>query len=241
LRDQLQTLQEQQSEQVHQLQIERDAATDQLAGHRDENNRLNRDADELGKLRKDVARLRNAARSAQPPNAADAATSAAAQSWLARVDQLKQYVDQHPNEKIPEFQFLTPRCWLDASAPRGKERFEKEEDYQLALESLRFWAESTFLNLVQAALHKYVQDNNGQFPTDLSQLRSYCEPSVQELLLQMYEIKPANIMPEGTRKELGVKSDWVITRTKRVNPSNRSAVFPGGSASWLSPLGTGDP
>jgi len=46
-----------------------------------------------------------------------------AKSWLSRVDQLKQYVADHPAEKIPEFKFLTDREWLmvaDAGLKNGR-------------------------------------------------------------------------------------------------------------------------
>ena len=244
LRSQLQTIQQQEAGQIRQLQQGHDDAMRQLTALRDENENLNRDTTELLKLRDEVARLRNAALSAGQANPTDASTSAAAELWLARVNQLKQYVDQHPNEKIPEFQFLTDGGWLSAAAPGPQEeRFEKEDDYRRAMESLRFQAQSSFLHLVQAALNKYSQANSGQFPADLSQLRPYCEPSVEEMLLQLYEIKPADILPESTRKDLNVKVDWVVTRIKRVNSNSTSrlAVFPGGESYWQSPLGTDDP
>jgi ABC-type Fe3+-hydroxamate transport system substrate-binding protein len=58
LRNQVQTVQQQQSEQIQQLSRERDDATNQLATLRNENERLNRNTAELLKLRGEVGVLR---------------------------------------------------------------------------------------------------------------------------------------------------------------------------------------
>ncbi len=61
LRDQAQTLQKQHTEQIQQLQGERDQAAGQLAALREDVVRLNRNADELLRLRGEVTRLRQQA------------------------------------------------------------------------------------------------------------------------------------------------------------------------------------
>ena len=58
LSDQVQTLREQQAQQIQQLQSERDDATNKLAALRDDNERLNRNTSELLKLRGEVGALR---------------------------------------------------------------------------------------------------------------------------------------------------------------------------------------
>jgi hypothetical protein len=47
---------------------------------------------------------------------------------------------------------------------------------------------TTFLN---PALTQYAQANNGQFPTDLSQLQPYFPSPVEDAILQRWEIAPA--------------------------------------------------
>jgi hypothetical protein len=171
-------------------------------------------------------------------NPADASTDAAAKSWLKRVDQLKQYVEQNPNEKIPEFQFLTDREWLNtADAGLGHDDFQTEDEYRRSMEMLRFQAEGKFGDLVQRALREYSSANNGQFPNDLSQLGPYCEPMVMDTLRELYEIKPANILSERVREDISAKFDWVITRKQRVNSNSTSrlAIFTYGDAYWQSP------
>jgi RNA polymerase sigma factor (sigma-70 family) len=238
LRGQVQSLQQQQTplaEQIQQLHQERDDAVRQLATQRDEHERLNRNAAELLKLRGEAAWLKN---NPLVLNPADASSAAVAKSWLNRVSQLKQYVDQNPNEKIPEFQFLTDREWLNtADAGLGHDDFQTPDEYRRAMESLRFEAEGRFGNLVQIALREYSSANNGQFPNNLSQLEPYCEPVVMDTLRELYEIKPANILPERVREDISTKFDWVITRKQRVNSysTSRLAIFAYGNAYWQSP------
>ena len=239
LRDQVQTLRQEKADQFQQLERERDDASNRLALLANENVTLKNDSAELLKLRGEMSRLKTA--SAELEAAQNDSTQSAARSWLDRVNQLKQYVDQNPNEKIPEFQFLTDREWLAvADAGLKTERFEKEDDYRRAMEVLRFQAQDRFAQLVQVALRKYTAANNGQFPADLSQLRPYCEPNVEEVLQQLYEIKPVSIFTETAVKDYNIQGNWVITRIKRVssNSTSRLAIFTNGEAYWQSPPGT---
>jgi hypothetical protein len=170
-----------------------------------------------------------------PPSIAS--TEAASKSWLKRVEQLKQHVEQNPKERIPEFQFLTDREWLVvADAGLETENFQNADDYDRAMQALRTQAEVRFALPVQDALRKYSLANNGQFPNDFSQLQPYCEPPVMDTLRELYEIQPATILPENVRHDVQAKFDWVITRKKRPNSNSTSrlAMFADGYAYWQS-------
>ena len=239
LRNQIQALQQQPSlaGQIQQLMRERDDVTNRLAGLLAENEQLKSSSDEneLLKLRAEVTRLENAG----PQNKNDSIKSAAT-SWLGRVSQIKDYLEQHPDEKIPEFQYLTDQGWLGAVDP-SMTGFKKQSDYyRNAVDSLKFSAEDYFGSFIQIALHKYSDANKGQFPTDLSQLQPYCDPNVEDMLRQLYEIKPAGILPANQVKALNIKTDWVVTRKQRVipNSTSRSAYFADGCISWQSPPGS---
>jgi RNA polymerase sigma factor (sigma-70 family) len=239
LRNQIQALQQQPSlaGQIQQLLRERDDVTNRLAGLLAENEQLKSSSDEneLLKLRAEVTRLENAG----PQNKNDSIKSAAT-SWLGRVSQIKDYLEQHPDEKIPEFQYLTDQGWLGAVDP-SMTGFKKQSDYyRNAVDSLKFSAEDYFGSFIQIALHKYSDANKGQFPTDLSQLQPYCDPNVEDMLRQLYEIKPAGILPANQVKALNIKTDWVVTRKQRVipNSTSRSAYFADGCISWQSPPGS---
>lgn len=235
------TLQQQQmplAEQIQQVLRERDELAKKLDALRSDNEQLNRNTAELLRLRREVGRLRSEARLSQQANPVDSSTDTAAKHWLARVNQLRTYVEKNPSEQIPEFQFMTDREWLTvADAGLDTELFEKSDDYRRAMESLRSQAESRFSNLVQGALNKYALANNGQFPTQFSVLNPFCEPAVVEMLEQLYEIKPVDILPANVVKDFNVKVEWVVTRKQRVNSNSTSrlATFIYGSAYWQSP------
>jgi RNA polymerase sigma factor (sigma-70 family) len=248
LRSQVQTLQQQQvalTDQIRHLTGERDGATRQLTVLRGESDRLNRRVAELDKWRKEAARSQSESQQSAQLKAPEAngSTESSLRLWLARVNQLKKYVDQHPNEKIPEFQFLTDRQWLDAAeVGLATEDFEKEADYQLAMQSLRFSAERTCLSLIQVALRKYSDATNGQSPSDLTQLQPYCDPAVADLLGPVYEIKPVSILPARVLDSLNEKTKWVVTRIRCVNTNlcEHKAIYANGEAAWPASPGSDD-
>jgi len=202
LRDQIQTLQQQQAPlagQVQQLQCERDAATNRLASLADEIARLKRNPTELLKLRGEVARLQNTAN--------DPAESAV-KDTLAKVNLLKRRLGQTPEAKIPEFQFLTEQDWLNAT----KGDLNTDDDYRRAFSALRDAAGRNFRPTMQLALRQYIQANNGQFPSDLSQLQPYFNPPVDAAILQRWQILPAIDFPNTS-----VGADWAVTQKVAVD------------------------
>lgn len=242
LRERVQTLQQQQmplAEEIEQLRIERDKFARQSAALGEENERLKRNSAELPKLRGEIGVLRRAVQDLSQANSTDASLETAARSWLNRANQLINYVNQNPEENIPELQFLTEREWLIVSGDTGLETddFKTADDFRRGAELLRIQAESRFALKVQEALRKYASANNGEFPDELSRLLPYCESSVGELLVHAYEIKPSTVLSASRVKDLDIKTDWVITRKKSVNSNSRSrlAIFANGDAYWQSP------
>ena len=63
------------------------------------------------------------------------------------------------------------------------------------MSELRGAAINKFASVLQPALNKFVQVNNGQFPNDLTQLQSYLNAPVDNAILQRYEIAPAETVP----------------------------------------------
>jgi hypothetical protein len=233
-RSQVQTLREQQAplaEQVQQLTRERDEAANRLALLRDASQAGKSNSAELLRLRGEVSRLQN---NALPSNIDPAAS--VAKSWLARVSQLKERLQQTPGAKIPEFQFLTEQDWLNAA----KGDLNTDEDYRRALSGLRSAAESTFITTVlKPALNQYEQANQGQFPASISQLQPYFNPPVDDLILQRWEVAPKSTVPS-----LGL-GDSIITQIAAVDADydTRFGIGPNGSGSagpqdWDAP-GTG--
>ena len=206
----MRTLQAQQApmaEQLQQLQAERDKATNRLAAIADELARANGNNSELLKLRGEATMLRNQARAVAQlkSNNSKDEPGLADKSWLDRVGLLKQRLDQNPQAKIPELQFLTEQDWLNAAS----HKLDTDEDFQTAFASLRAGGESHFLNVAEKALRKYLEANQGQFPPDLAQLKPYFENPPTDEMLQRYQIVPASDIPQAN---LGGKpADSLIT------------------------------
>jgi len=190
LRTQVQTLQQQEApltEQIAQLQRERDDATNRLASLQAENAQLKfgQNSAELLKLRGEVTQLRN---EANDP------TGKAAKTVAAKVKLLKQRLEQMPDKKIPELQFVTEKDWADAAWDAN---LDTDDGVREALSKLRETAENTFLNeMMKAAFKKYLAANNDILPADLSQLKPYFDVPVTDAMLQHYELlqtgKPDN-------------------------------------------------
>ena len=204
LRQQNQTLQQEQSllaAQLQQLQQEHGDLTNRLAFLLAENKGLSsgRNATELLKLRGEVARLQNAASDS---------TAAAAKALVDKVNRLKLRLEQTPGAKIPELQFLTDQDWIRAASGN----LDTDMDYRMALSALRSAGENKFAAELQPALNQYLKANNGQFPTDLSQLQSYFTSPVDDAILQRWEITSPN-----TVVNIGVGKAGIITETAAVD------------------------
>jgi len=214
LRSQVQMFQQRQkplTEQIQQLTREREDTKRQLAALRDENERLNRNTAELLKLRGEVGRLRTEAQEstrlkATAPSDANDPVESTAKSWLARVNLLKEHVAQRSEAKIPEFQFLTEDDWLDVA----RKNLGTEADVRRALAELRLAAENRLVSRLRPALRQYMEANNSQFPTDLSQLQPYLESPADYVMLQRWRIAPADEV-----RNVRVGGDWIVTQRRR--------------------------
>jgi RNA polymerase sigma factor (sigma-70 family) len=205
LRSQVHTLQQQRApltEQIQKLQQQREKAASQLAALQQENDQLRRNATELPKLRGDVARLRDDAQELAQLKASTAKRAAdpveaETKSLLARVNQLKQQLEQMPDKKIPELQFITDKNWLVAVA---KIPAETDPDGRKALMQVRNQGKMAFAPMLQDAFQRYVSANNGQLPADLSQLQPFFQSPVDNAILQRYQLlhtgKLGDVPPE---------------------------------------------
>src|SRR5208337_3816560 len=122
-----------------------------------------------------------------------------------RVRRLKQRLDQTPEAKVPELPFLTEHDWLYAA----DRKLDSDADFRAAFADVRGRAEGKFLETAGAALGKYLAANKGQFPTDLSQLKTYFENPPPDEILQRYHIVPASSVPMAGFS--GAPGDWLIT------------------------------
>ena len=204
LRGQVNTLQQQQAalnEQIQELTRERDEAMRRLAAVPDDD-LLNRATAELLKLRGEMTQLR----ASTQPNGNDP-TQTAAQAWLERVIQLKRHLEQHPEAKIPELQFVTEDEWLRVTigAFKTDDKDGTEGAYRRALGSLRQLGKMAFSKEASRALLSYASAHNGQFPADLSQLKSFFQVPIDDAILQRYGIFPA-----GSLGDTRATGEWVL-------------------------------
>jgi RNA polymerase sigma factor (sigma-70 family) len=202
--DAIQSLQQQLvplTAQIQQLQQERDDATNRLAALLAENAQPESGSNqpELLRLRGELTRLQN--------DANDPA-SVAAKALADKVNRLKQRFEQTPGAKIPEMQYLTDNDWLQAA----NGNLNTDIEYRRAMASLRNTAENEFAAMLEPALNKYMAANNGQFPTDLSQLQPYFASPVDPAILQRWEITSPSTVPN-----INVGSQGIVTETAAVD------------------------
>jgi hypothetical protein len=194
LRDQVQTLQQQQAplaEEIHQLQSERDSATNRLADLIAENGSLKSNQPELLKLRGEVTRLR-----VQEDNKAAAILTSnmmrsEVEFWLSRVAKLKERVKQSSEQDIPEFQFMTDRAWMMSSQLLIDS--DSDKNFTNAIRFAQGCAKNEFGKALEKALQIYSTAIGGGFPTDFKQLQPYIEKLMDDRVFQRYEIVPAKL------------------------------------------------
>ncbi len=182
VRAEVQKLQAQQAplvEQIQQLQVERDNATNRMAALLVENKRLksNPNQTELLKLRAEVTQFRNEANDL---------TEVAAKRVAAKVKLLKQRLEGMPDRSIPELQFVSEKDWADAV---WNTDLNTDDDAREALSKLRETAVNVFLNtMMKAAIQKYLAANDNVLPVALLQLKPYLDAQVTDDMLQRYQL-----------------------------------------------------
>lgn len=227
LRSQIKTLQQRQAPQ--QQINDSDDSANKIAGMREENERLVRNTAELLKLRGEVGVLKRKLAEAEERKAqastdaiAVVAQAESATTLSAKVEQLKQALEQMPYLKIPELQLATEKKWLLAAGCIVGD-LKTDEDYRWCFHNLRSMAEDLFASMAMDALQKYMPANNGQFPTDLTQLKPYFKSPVVDAILQRYEIVPAKTIPKWN-----MGGDWVITSKAPVDRHDEREVIGSG-------------
>ena len=184
LREQNQMLQQQQTplaEQIQQLQRERDNATNRLALLADEIAKIKSDNFELLKLRAKVTQLGNETEIENDP------AFQKARLWMAKEDKLRQQFDEHPDQWIPEMNYLSSEEWLDQAR---KADLETATGIRCALSNVRGAATFNFGQKISQALQSYIITHNQQPPDSVSQLSAYFQPPVDgaDAILSRYEL-----------------------------------------------------
>jgi len=132
---------------------------------------------ELLKLRGEVGVLRRNSTQTNDP------IFKSALAWLAKKEKLQRAFEERPDQRIPEMQFLTDRKWLDLVKDL---KLDTEEEINYAIHFVRTSAKYESAHLIQEALKKFIEANNGNGPEDVGQLKPFFDHD--EAMLQRYKI-----------------------------------------------------
>ena len=196
------------SQRVGQFEQERSQAAQVYASLQQENQRLARGPQEVRELQGELARLRTdsqelarlRAMEQQREQDADYAT---AKSWLTRSDAFKTWMDAHPEQQLPEFQYLFQDTWLDVVKDT-----DVAGDNAHVARMLRDRARDYFGVLMGLALQNFVKEHNGELPGDLRQLNPYLWLPMTDELLNAYKL-----VYSGKIEDVP-KGDWPIVEVR---------------------------
>ena len=205
LRDQNLALQQSQAtlaDQLRQLQSERDAAANRLASSAENVATTRNNNTELLRLRGEVTRLRIQADQADDPIVKKALL------WKANVEKMKQLFAEHPEQRVPEMKLLSEEYFFDLA--RGQD-LESSNGIRQAFSEIRQRAKNTFAVPLQAALKKFIDENSGQLPGSVSDLKPYFTDPVDDAMLDQYKML-------FTGKMSDVKGNFVLRDKQVVDP-----------------------
>ncbi len=199
LREQNQTLQQQQAplaEQIQQLQNSFANATNRLADLAAENLRLksNPNQTELLKLRGEVTRLNNQLRQQSAEKSKDSTdpTAMTAKALAGRIKLLKDQYAQWQGKNTAELQLLSEEDWFSEVA---NNELNDDESCRSAMSNLRMTAKKKFSDAINQALNKFTESSGGQLPSNPSELKQYLQPPLDSIL-DGYDIaKPGWVHP----------------------------------------------
>jgi len=186
---------------------------------------------ELLRLRGQVGLLQAAVKElagpkANEPLSREEVLTSMRQLYLDRVRRLKQSFAANPDQAVPELQYLTDQDWLEF-VTYDHSRIEPENSR--AMSRARKKAQIHFAKSeLGNALQQYGKNNNGQFPTDLSQLEPYFKAQVDASVLMGWQIVSTSSLPP----EMRVAGDWVITQKAPANADLNQRVVVGMKGVW---------
>ena len=239
MRAEVEKLEQQQApllEQVNGLKRERDHAAARYAGLQHENEQLRQTMAEVPKLRGEVARLR-ATQKETAKSAVDMNDPTVKQmlAYKAQAQEIARYLEQMPDKQIPELKLLTDVDWLTATK---EAKLESDADVRRTLSRLRGLAKNRLP--LASGLNAFINANNGQLPTDLSQLKPYIrsrlgdtavEDGALDAMLERYTLLrtgAANDFPQGT---------WLVAEKAPVDKEYDTRAKFGNGTSTI--IGTG--
>lgn len=156
---------------IARLQAEANKLSDLLASAKDQKQLTQAQFNELLKLRGQMG--------VKPANAEVENDPAFQKSkiWLAKEKKIREQFELHPEQKIPEMQFLTEEDWLDHARHAD---VDTAKGMRIALSSIRAAASGVFATKFGLALQAYMTANQQQPPATASQVAGYFNPPLQD-------------------------------------------------------------
>ena len=153
------------------LQAQANKLSDLLASAKDQKQLTQAQFDELLKLRGQIGVKQANAEVENDP------AFQKAQIWLAREKKIREQFELHPEQKIPEMQFLTEEDWLDHARHAD---VDTAKGMRIALSNIRAVANGAFATKFASALQAYMAANQQQPPATASQVAGYFHPPLQD-------------------------------------------------------------
>ena len=150
-----------------------------------------------------------------------------AQTWLNKVNLLKDYLQRNPNAAIPEIQFIKERDWLSSIDPSASYwPLKTDGDYRHAADILRDSAQLHFYGIIGDALVKFSKETKRSFPTDLSELRPYLDSGEADVLAQQWEmVLVSNLSANAPHASETKSGDWMIARKSSARERGQRMVI----------------
>jgi hypothetical protein len=221
--------------QIAQLQAENQGLLNRSTPSPDPRTAPSQDLRELLRLRGEAGGLEAAVREmtslkTNAPFSREEALASMRQTYMDRVNRLKELFAEHPSEAVPELKYMTDTKWLEIAGSHSQDQFDSETGNKRLMASARNLAQIDFaLSEFSKALQQYAKDNDGHFPADLSELEPYFKSPVDDSILQRWEILPMSSLPDTIR----VDGDWAITQKEPINPGMDQRVAIGMNGTHL--------
>jgi RNA polymerase sigma factor (sigma-70 family) len=156
---------------IARLQAETNKLSDLLASAKDQKQLTQTQFNELLKLRGQMSVKQANAEVENDP------AFEMAQIWLAKEKKIREQFELHPEQKIPEMQFLKEEDWLDHARHAN---VDTANGMRIALSNIRAAASGIFAEKFALALQAYMAANQQQLPATASQVAGYFNPPLQD-------------------------------------------------------------
>ena len=157
-----------------------------------------------------------------------------AQIWLAKEKKIREQFELHPEQKIPEMQFLTEEDWLDHARHAD---VDTAKGLRIALSNVRAAASGAFATKFALALQAYMTANQQQLPATASQVAGYFNPPLQDTdaIFSRYVVPAASDSFFAMNPSM-TNMLFVQDKSTVVDPIDQRVAFGQHETVWLPPL-----